>query len=114
MEWVERGTVRQAELEAYLDRLLEPFRTQKVDAVVLGCTHYVFLRRRIAARFPEGTPVIDGNEGTARQLKRRLEEEGLLAPECAGGGVRIFSSAGEEACRRMERLYAYGWEDAGE
>lgn len=114
MEWVERGTVRQAELEEYLDRLLEPFRTRKVDAVVLGCTHYVFLRRRIAARFPEGTPVIDGNEGTARQLRRKLEEFGLLAPEDAEGGVRIFSSAGEEARRYMERLYARGWEEGGE
>lgn len=40
------------------------------DGVVLGCTHYVFLREEIAAFY--GCKVIDGNYGTAQQLKKRL------------------------------------------
>ncbi len=37
------------------------------DGVVLGCTHYSFLREEIAAYY--GVPVFDGNEGIARRLK---------------------------------------------
>ncbi len=36
------------------------------DGVVLGCTHYVFLREAIAAFY--GAPVFDGNAGVARRL----------------------------------------------
>ena len=92
-------------LEEYLDRLLEPFRTRKVDAVVLGCTHYVFLRRAIAAHFPPGTAIVDGNLGTAKQLARRLKETGLEASRDAEGTVRIYSSGGEESLKIFRRLY---------
>ena len=47
--------------------------------MVLGCTHYVFIRDLIARRLPPGTPVLDGNAGTARQLARVLRREGLAA-----------------------------------
>ncbi|MBQ8137091.1 MAG: glutamate racemase, partial [Clostridia bacterium] len=79
MEFVERGILDGGELREYLQRLFAPFQDQKVDAVVLGCTHYVFLRHVIASFFAPGTPVLDGNLGTAKQLERRLAEEGLLA-----------------------------------
>ena len=47
-------------------------------AVVLGCTHYVFLKQTIRSLLPAATLVLDGNEGAVRQLTRRLAEENLL------------------------------------
>ena len=44
MEFVEQGILRGSEPEAFLRNLLAPFLTKPVDAVVLGCTHYPFLR----------------------------------------------------------------------
>lgn len=40
------------------------------DGVVLGCTHYVFYKREIAEFY--GCETFDGNSGTAKQLKKRL------------------------------------------
>lgn len=40
------------------------------DGVVLGCTHYCFYKREIAEFY--GCEVFDGNAGTAKQLKKRL------------------------------------------
>ena len=77
MEYVEQGVLRGAEVEGYLLDKLEPYLKVPIDAVVLGCTHYPFLRgaiRRIVGRRPE---IIDGSIGIARQLERRLEEQGL-------------------------------------
>ncbi len=105
MEFVEREELDSRALHAYLKALFAPYREKKVEVVVLGCTHYVFLRRAIADCFGPETVLIDGNEGTARQLKRRLEEEGLCAPEGRQGVTRILSGGGEEFVDRLTRLY---------
>ena len=99
MEFVERGELDGECLNAYLDRLFAPYRGGKVEAIVLGCTHYVFLKSAVARFFPQ-VPLIDGNEGTVRQLKRRLEERGLLAPEEAIGGTELISSGGNAEIMR--------------
>ena len=105
MEFAERGELDSPALRAYLSDLFRPYAGQKVEAVVLGCTHYVFLKRAIGRFFP-GTPLIDGNEGTVRQLGRRLAEKNLLAPEDQAGSATLLSSGGEEPVRLMERLLA--------
>ena len=43
---------------------------EQPDGVVLGCTHYVFLKREISAFY--GAPVFDGNAGIARRLESLL------------------------------------------
>lgn len=45
MEYVEQGILRGPEVEGYLLDKLEPYLKVPIDAVVLGCTHYPFLRR---------------------------------------------------------------------
>ncbi len=104
MEFAERGEVDSEELHAYLLRLFAPFENEKVDAVVLGCTHYVFLRAAIRRHFRPETAIVDGNLGTARQLKRRLAENGLEAPQDAEGGTEIYSSGGEESLKHLRAL----------
>lgn len=54
-------------------------RYKNVEGVVLGCTHYVFLRP-IAEKFYGGRiKIFDGNDGAARRLKNLLEENDLAA-----------------------------------
>lgn len=103
MEFAERGETAGERLQAYLSALFAPYKNEKVEGVVLGCTHYVFLRDAIASHFP-GVPLIDGNAGTVRQLRRRLEDACLLAPPDAPGGIELLSSGGEEAVAMMKRL----------
>ena len=93
MEYVERGELRGAALEACLRDLLGDYLTEKPDAVVLGCTHYVFLRKAIAALLP-GVPLIDGNEGTSRRLLSLLREADMLA-DSGEGGVTFMTSGDE-------------------
>lgn len=103
MEFVERGQLDGDELTAYFQNLFAPYQNKKVEAIVLGCTHYSFLKKNIASFFP-GIPLLDGNEGTVRQLRRRLEEQKLLAPENSAGSVELLSSGGQEAIERMKAL----------
>ena len=92
MELVEKQAYDQA--KRYLLELFAPYDLEKVDAVVLGCTHYE-LRRPVRAQFlPERVDVLDGNDGTARQLRRVLTEQNLLAE--GQGSVRLETSGDAE------------------
>ena len=105
MECVERGELEGPQVTALLRQLRGPWLSQPVKAVVLGCTHYPFLRKAIAALFPEGTPLIDGNAGSVRQLRRRLEEEGLLSNRQEPGRVTFLSSSEEPSVlQRMQTM----------
>ena len=64
----------------------------RVDGVVLGCTHYPFVRRQIAEALGGGVRFFDGGEGTARQLRARLTDAGLLAVRERPGCVEFASS----------------------
>ena len=103
MEFVERGELNGGGLAAYFQTLFAPYREKNVEAIVLGCTHYSFLKKSISSFFP-GIPLLDGNEGTVRQLRRRLDALDLLAPDGAAGGVELLSSGGREPIARMKAL----------
>lgn len=104
MECVERGQLEGEEVDSLLHSILSPYLSEKVKAVVLGCTHYPFLREAIARFFPENVPLIDGNAGAIRQLKRRLDEEGLLGDHPKGSVTFLSSSEDEETVRAMQRM----------
>lgn len=87
----------------YLKKLFAGFDLDQVDAVVLGCTHYVFLRDMIRDLLPEHIVITDGNAGTARQLRRILERNGLLN-ETGGGCVEFETSGSESDLALMKRL----------
>lgn len=104
MELVEREDDDGA--REYLEKLLLTRQDlDRVDAVVLGCTHYVFLKEMIRRMLPEHIAITEGNEGTARQLRRVLERENLLNPE--GPGQITFETSGSPASLEQMRRTFY-------
>lgn len=91
VERIETG-VCQEELEDFLAPTLAPYKG-KLDAAVLGCTHYPFAKDAISRLLGKDTQILDGSVGTAQQTRRRLEEKDLLAQ--GPGQVMIENSAGE-------------------
>ena len=76
VELIEAGG-SMAEAEALLRPQLTPY-VGKLDAAVLGCTHYPFAAEAISKILGPNTALLDGGEGTARETKRRLENAALL------------------------------------
>ena len=91
VELVEAGKAVSDESEALLRPMLEPY-AGKLDAVVLGCTHFPFAAKVIGKLLGEKTAILDGGEGTARETHRRLQEAGLL--EEGEGCVQMENSSG--------------------
>ena len=77
VELIESGKAESEETENLLRLLLSPY-VGKLDALVLGCTHYPFATPMLNKILGERTELLDGGPGVARQTKRRLEAEGLL------------------------------------
>ena len=46
----------------------------KISTIVLGCTHYPFVKNAIQDIVGEDVDIIDGSYGTIRELKRKLEK----------------------------------------
>lgn len=105
VELVEQGRAESPEVEELLFPLLAPY-AGKLDAVVLGCTHYPFAAEVIQRLLGENTVLLDGGEGTARETKRRLEQAGLLRQ---GDGEVIFeNSSGGEAMTALCKILLGG------
>ncbi len=89
VELIEAGKADEPETEALLRSILTPY-VGKLDALVLGCTHYPFVKKTIRKILGEQTVLLDGGEGTARQTRRCLEQEDLL--RTGDGSVHIENS----------------------
>ena len=87
---IEAGKVEGPEVEALLREILHPY-IGKLDALVLGCTHYPFVARSISKVLGPEVVLLDGGNGTARETKRRLAQADLL--EQGSGEIQILNSA---------------------
>ncbi len=105
MELVEQDDGLQA--GKYLEALFAQFDLDQVDAVVLGCTHYVFLRGMIRDMLPDRIVLTDGNEGTVRQLRRVLADRGILREE-GPGGFELRTSGADRDLAVWRRLLDSG------
>ena len=103
---IEKGVLSGTELEDYIRSLFAPL--GKIDSVVLGCTHYPFVKDSIKNVLGDAS-VFDGGEGTARETKRRLYESSLLSKRSEKGEVLFINSKdSKEEIDFCKRLFEYG------
>ena len=102
VQLIEAGKGNSAESEKLLHSLLDDY-IGKLDALVLGCTHYPFAAATIGKILGNGCVLLDGGDGTARQTQRRLAEENLLSQ--VEGSLTILSSANDDDLRQLAMQY---------
>ena len=74
---IESGKANSEESRELLTPILAPW-AGKLDALVLGCTHYPFAAPTISALLGGSVPLLDGGKGTAKETLRRLQTADLL------------------------------------
>ena len=107
VELIEQGELDGELTDLYLQRLFAPYKDQKIDAVVLGCTHYPHIKKAIVRNLPEGTFVTDGGEGTARHTYNRLSQLGLLRKSTNVGTVKIINTSSDPRLAVLSRELLY-------
>jgi len=106
VEFVERGELDSANLHEYLDELLSPYK-EKIDALVLGCTHYPHIKDAIQGHIPPSVKIYDGGAGTARETMRRLREAGLLSDREKNGRIEILNSSDDKYLIELSERLLY-------
>ncbi|WP_195988447.1 glutamate racemase [Clostridium sp. D53t1_180928_C8] len=96
MEFIENGVLSGKELEEYLEEKLSIYDKSEISSIVLGCTHYPFVKDVIAKIVGSNVIIMDGGEGTAKEIKRRLGEKNLLTDRIEKGNVDIYNSLDEK------------------
>lgn len=93
VEQIEVGALDTPQTEAMLRGSIEPLLARNIDALVLGCTHYPFVRPLIERICGPGVRVIDPAAAVARQAARVLAEAG----DGGGNGSTIYFTSGDVA-----------------
>lgn len=104
--FVERGQADSAECIEYLETILEPYADHKVDAVVLGCTHFPFARKQIQKILGEEVLVFEGSMGAAKQCQRLLDERNLLTDSETEGTIS-FENSDESKIEQCIEMFGY-------
>ncbi|MDG9882859.1 MULTISPECIES: glutamate racemase [Pseudomonas] len=79
VERIESGDLNSPALRQLLQGYVEPLLAAGCDTIILGCTHYPFLRPLLSQMVPPSVAIIDTGAAVARQLQRLLAERELLA-----------------------------------
>ena len=110
VELIETPDTSDHQILEYLTSQLDSFLKEGIDTLALGCTHYGFVLDQIKAVLGESVGVIDTPSAVARELKRRLEAEGLRC-EGSSSTVQLLTTSQDliRAQSRVEKLLKRDW-----
>lgn len=90
---IENGHLYSQKMVLLLKSYLQPMIERDIDSLVLGCTHYAYLKPILKDILPSSIKVIDSGEAVARQIKNVLMEETLLNTSLKTPEIQFFSNA---------------------
>lgn len=100
VEHVEQADLDGPELRRMVEGYVRPMLAEGADVIVLGSTHYVFLKAVLSEIAGPGVALIETGAAVARQLSRVLDERGLRAGGAAGR-ERFWTSGDPENSSRV-------------
>ena len=100
---VEKGELESDETRALVKRYVRPIIDKGGDIIVLGCTHYPFLRSLIEEVAGPAVDVIDPATSVARELRRRLETAGLANRNTPPGTEQFWTTGKVEMVEPIVR-----------
>lgn len=100
---IESGKADSEDTLELLAKHLEPIQDAGADTLVLGCTHYPFLRKSIRKLLGESITLIDTSDAVVRQLKRQLESLKKESSKKNFGSVLFLSSKNEQSLLLMSK-----------
>lgn len=99
VECVESGKTEGREVEALLHRYVDEMKSEKADAIVLGCTHYPFLEGAISRIAGDGVRIFNPAPAVALQTKRIVES--LDSPKSSDSRYLFYSTGDTKIMRSI-------------
>ncbi len=101
VEQVETGDLAGGTTRDLVVRYTAPLRAAGADVIVLGCTHYVFLRQLISEVVGPDVRLIDTGEAVARQLRCVLQNHSLQSQRSSPGREHFWTTGDPGAAREV-------------
>ena len=99
---VEAGRTSGPEVLEVAERYLAPLLEREIDTLVLGCTHYPFLRGAIRQVVGPDVALVSSDVETAAEVYRTLTDRGLLRVEDAGEPLVRYEATGADTAGFVE------------
>ncbi|MDO8673170.1 MAG: glutamate racemase [Dehalococcoidia bacterium] len=96
VELVEAGETDSPNTDRLLHQYLQPLLGEGIDTLVLGCTHYPFLRPAIERLVGPKITIIDTGLPVAKQVRRVLAANGLTTGRQGDGKVSLYTTGDVE------------------
>lgn len=101
VECIERGEFNTETTFKLLQKYCQPLLDEGADTIVLGCTHYPFVRLLIEKIVGSQMTLIDTGAAVANQLKSRLAEEHLQSASSQSASVTIWTNSEAENAKQV-------------
>lgn len=93
VECIERGELRSDNTLNLLEQYCQPLLDEGADTIVLGCTHYPFVKPLIQQIVGQNVTLIDTGAAVAKHLQKRLAALDLLTQQHLAGSVRFWTNS---------------------
>lgn len=104
---VESGIIEGPEAEEAIRACFKEIDIAQLSAVVLGCTHFIFLKNTIQKVLGENVKLYDGNHGTIKNLASTLETKGLCNKHNENPVIEIINSRDCDMVDQSKTLLEY-------
>lgn len=105
VERIEQGLLDQPETLSLLQTYCQPLIDAGADTIVLGCTHYPFVRNHIQTIVGPDVTLIDTGAAVAKRLQQVLAEKALLNTVSDQGQLQFLTSGADETQAIMRQLW---------
>lgn len=98
---IEQGKISGIEIKDAIVEYLTPLKKEKIDTLVLACTHYPYIRTLINEFMGERVTIIDPAEETAQQVIGELSSAGMLQQKSSQGTGQLYFSGQAQQARAI-------------
>lgn len=102
---VEMGQFRSKETTAVVEDSLRGMKSSSIDCLILGCTHYPFLKETIQEVMGEKVKLISSADETAREVSTILYDKGQLASSNESPVHQFFCSGDADMFQKIAKTW---------
>lgn len=106
VECIEQGQLDTPQTLALLQQYCQPLIVAGADTIVLGCTHYPFVKKQIQKIVGPEVTLIDTGAAVAKRLHQVLEQKQMLNVATEAGDFVFLTSGTEETQQVMQALWS--------
>ncbi len=100
---IEDGNFEKKNLNRIIEECLNDI--ENIESIVLGCTHFIFIKNLLNKKFKNKIKIFDGNIGTIKNLKRILIKNETITNTNDIGTVLIENSGEIEILNKSKEIF---------